>query len=113
MTVREATPAEAVAIHQPVDGYETWVAILEDEGEPVGHLCLSRSMGQVFGHDTEVKSDDAHAAIRLWRFARAKAKEWGAEAVAVHFDDDTPDRIRQFWKDRGFEKVMEVYRGEI
>lgn len=69
-------------------------------------------MGQVFGHNMEVKSEDPTVALRLWRAARTLAREWGATTVLVHFDRSDHPMI-PFWEGRGFQPKFTVYEGEI
>lgn len=112
--VREALPTERAEIYpyEQAD-VETWIAVLEDEGQRQGQICLSRALGQVFGHDTECNAADARGATMLWFAARRKAREWGADKVIVHMDATTPEPLREFWKRLGFEQVMEIHMGTI
>lgn len=103
---------EEFGFTQP-DGYETWTAVLEADGEIRGHIRLSRALGEVFGHDTKHWGEDPTGLLRLWRAGKAKAKQWGADAVILHFEPGEDPGLIDFWERRGFVKTMTIYRGEI
>ncbi len=116
--VRDASPEEILALGLPLyTGVETWVGVLVHPERGIeGHICLSRNESMsdaVLGHDTRCWSPDAHGALLMWRAARKKAGSWGASTVNVHFETEGDLSMRQFWTDRGFTKVMEIYQGEI
>lgn len=94
-------------------GLDAWGAVAIEDGDLVGHIALSRALGQVFGHDTKFWGQDKSGAAALWFKARAKAREWGAEAVNIHVTDETEMEIVNFWQRMGFKPVMTVLRGEI
>ena len=122
---RLATPDESKPFLR--DGYQTTVMVLEERPfhvdmeinrelrkfQPIGHACLSEAHGEIFGHDFEVASEDAHAASVLWDFARKVVLEKGYSRVAIHFEESTPERIKQFWLRLGAKKVCEVYHFEL
>lgn len=111
--VRAATPEEASAIGAShAEGYERWVAVLIEDEEIRGHICLSRAFGQVLGHDTKSWASDRFGALKLWRAARRKAREWGVSEVLVHFEQEN-DPMLEFWISRGFKPACVVYKGAI
>jgi hypothetical protein len=112
MKFREATEAERASITPPTD-LECWCFVAEEEGRIEGHICLTRAMGEVFGHDTGYTGTDPHVPVRLWFKAREKAKEWGASSVNVHVTEETDPTIVGFWDRLGFVPVMTIYRGDI
>ena len=114
MIARVATTEEAAPYLQP-EPIETWVGVLEDEGKIVGHLCLGRDprMGQVFGYDMAVESEDATAALRLWRLAKAQCEAWGQTEVFMHVDRETPQRLVDFWLGRGAIPLFTILKLEL
>jgi hypothetical protein len=109
-SVRDAMPDELSTYSR--DGYETWGAVLIEDGHPAGQIFLSRAFGQVFGHNTECRASDPRGAAMLWLRARKKAREWGAKEVWIHFSPSDLSML-PFWEKRGFTPQMILYRGEI
>jgi len=94
-------------------GVETWGFVLEDGDTVKGAVFVSEAMGQAFGHDTFVSSDDPMDALRIWRRAREELKARGFERCMVHIDTDTNPRLVEFWERVGFKPRMVVYEGEV
>jgi hypothetical protein len=110
----EATPEQALwlGIPEAPQGAEQWVGMAVKGEVVVGHICLTRSMGEVFGSNTRVFGDDPTVAARLWFAARKVCRGWGISHVNVHFTGSDGHMLK-FWEDRGFEPIFVVYRGEI
>lgn len=111
LEVRDASHDELFSFASA--GVDAWGAVAVEDGSIVGHIALSRALGEVFGHDTKYWGSDKTGAAALWFKARAKAREWGAVAVNVHMTKDTDMEIVNFWTRLGFEPTMTIYRGEI
>jgi hypothetical protein len=115
LKVRPATEEERASFSLlSGEGYETWAVVLEAEGGILGHICLSRALGQVFGHDTRYWGKDPRGAAMLWFAARRVVRSWGAGSVLIHEEEGKEDpELMKFWERLGFKKIMTIYRGEI
>lgn len=94
-------------------GVETWGFVLEDGDTVKGAVFVSEAMGQAFGHDTFVVSEDPADALRLWRRARQELKGRGFERCMVHVETGTNPRLVDFWEGVGFKPRMVIYEGEL
>ena len=112
MTARRAKSSEA-SMFATQTGYETENLVVMEGDRILGRGQLCSAMGQTFGHGWHVESENARAAAVLWAYARSIVRDRGEEAVFLHFDDETPERIRQFWERFGAVKVLEIYRLEL
>lgn len=110
--VREATIQEKEEFI-PNDNFETFLLVWDNGGEVEGHVAVSKAFGQAFGHSMKVWSDDRTVAARLWRAASTRLKSEGFTSVNIHLEPDTDPRVADFWKRNGYEKVIEILRGEL
>jgi hypothetical protein len=89
------------------------IQLVGDRGVVLGVSYISYAMGQAFAHGTEMKSSSAKDLAVLFSAMRARLRERGFSKVALHFENDTPDRLRLFWSSCGAKKVLEVWEMEL
>lgn len=111
VTIRPATTQELGQILPlGMPGYEVWCALaVDDQGRWLGHICLSRALGKVIGHDWACWDTDPHTATRLVLAARKQLRAWRPdERLSIHFRPDDKQTV-EFWTRIGFQPVMTLY----
>ena len=128
---------ESPEIFPRPDGFiSTWVVLESTNvdpdgpsgGDPImpycyrlGKVCLAEAFGQIFGHSFECQeslgpptsSIDAHMPAVLWDCARSVVLAKGYDKVIVHFEEDTPARIKEFWIRLGATFKAEMYELDL
>lgn len=110
-TVRVATEEELrQVLPEGLPGYETWAAVALEDEQCVGHVCLSRALGQVIGHSWAFWGEDKHGPCRLLLAARRQLRTWRPdEQFLIHFSP-TDTQTLEFWTKRGFQPTLTLYQ---
>lgn len=100
--VRTSTEDERKEVFdQPT--HKTTMLVLEEDGKPVGHVCLSLdSLGNCLAHDFECHSQDPHGVLKLGRAAKKQARKLGVSKIVATIPVGSQRRVLDFWVKCGF-----------
>jgi hypothetical protein len=113
LTLRAATSQEweRYARRRPSHVRPLWSAILECNGEVVGHGFISEIDGTTWLHDLEVWSIDKTAAARIYLAGRKYLRQAGRTDVYTHVKAGSP--THELYKRHGFAEGELVLRGDV